>query len=242
VAEDEEEKTEQPTAKRLSDAKAEGNVPKSAEVPGVVILTAASMYLLFFSDNIWIELKKTFIYIFSFIGKDLDSKVYYTIVHTIIYDLLFILIPFFVMVLILAIVSNVAQFGFITVAIKLNFEKLNPVSGIKNIFSIKKFLEAIKLSLKLFIIFLIMVGLFAITWNDIIAMLDMEFPASVDVMLTLTLYFIAAILLVIIIFAIIGPSSAPGFRPIFASPRRSKSPSPPRRSKWWHSVPKKGAA
>jgi len=135
MAEDEEEKTEEPTAKRISDAKEEGNVPKSAEVPGVVILSAASIYLLFFSDNIWIELKKTFIYIFSFIGQDLDSRVYYTIIHTIIYDLLYILIPFFMIILILAIVSNVAQFGFIAIPIKLNFERLNPISGLKNIFS-----------------------------------------------------------------------------------------------------------
>jgi len=203
MAEEEEEKTEEPTAKRISDAKEEGNVPKSAEVPGVVILSAASIYLLFFSDNIWIELKKTFIYIFSFVGQELDSRVYYTIIHTIIYDLLYTLIPFFIIILILAIVSNVAQFGFIATSIKLNFDRLNPISGLKNIFSIKKLLEVIKLTLKLSVIFVVMVALFALTWKDIIRMMDMEFPASVNVMLTLTFYFIAAILLVIIIFAII---------------------------------------
>jgi len=200
---EEEEKTEQPTAKRLSDAKNEGNVPKSAEVPGVVILTAASIYLLFFSDNIWIELKKTFVYIYSFIGSEIDSKVYYTIFHTVIFDLLYILIPFFLLVIILAVISNVAQFGFIAVAIKLKFERIDPINGIKNIFSLKKLLEAFKLTLKLGVIFLIMVVLFILTWKDIIAMMDMEFPASVNVMLTLTSYYIAAIILVIIIFAII---------------------------------------
>jgi len=203
MAEEEEEKTEEPTAKRISDAKEEGNVPKSAEVPGVVILTAASVYLLFFSGNIWQELKKTFIYIYSFIGHEIDSKVYYTISHTVIFDLLYILIPFFLLVIILAVVSNVAQFGFIAVAIKLKFEKIDPINGIKNIFSLKKLLEALKLTLKLSVIFLIMIVLFVLTWDDIIAMLDMEFPSSVNVMLTLTSYFIVAILLVIIIFAII---------------------------------------
>ena len=35
---DEEEKTEEPTGKKIDDSKAEGNVPKSAEVPGAAIL------------------------------------------------------------------------------------------------------------------------------------------------------------------------------------------------------------
>jgi len=203
MAEDEEEKTEEPTGKRLSDAKEEGNVPKSAEVPGAVILIFASIYLLFFSSDVFIELKKMMLYIFSFVGKEIDATVIYTITHTIIFNILYTLIPFFILVLLLAIVSNVAQFGFIAVPIKFNLQKLDPITGVKNIFSMKKLLEAVKLSAKLTVIFIVMLSLFALVWDDIIAMMDMEFPASVNVMLTLTLYFVATILFIIIIFAFI---------------------------------------
>ena len=135
MAEDEEEKTEEPTGKRLSDAKEEGNVPKSAEVPGAVILIFASIYLLFFSSDVFIELKKMMLYIFSSVGKEIDATVIYTITHTIIFNILYTLIPFFILVLLLAIVSNVAQFGFIAVPIKFNLQKLDPITGVKNIFS-----------------------------------------------------------------------------------------------------------
>ena len=47
---DEEEKTEEPTSKKLEDAKNEGNVNKSMEVTGGAVLFFASIYLLFFSS------------------------------------------------------------------------------------------------------------------------------------------------------------------------------------------------
>ena len=46
MAEDQE-KTEEATGKRKQDAINEGNVPKSMEVSGAVVLLFASMYLLF---------------------------------------------------------------------------------------------------------------------------------------------------------------------------------------------------
>ena len=40
---DDEEKTEEPTSKKIEDARAEGNVGKSAEVAGAAILTLGSV-------------------------------------------------------------------------------------------------------------------------------------------------------------------------------------------------------
>jgi flagellar biosynthesis protein FlhB len=54
---DEEEKTEEPTSKKLEDAKNEGNVHKSMEVTGAAILFFGSMYILFFSSFSLIEIK-----------------------------------------------------------------------------------------------------------------------------------------------------------------------------------------
>jgi len=48
---DEEEKTEDPTSKKLEDARNDGNVGKSAEVPGAAILFFTSIYLLFFQHH-----------------------------------------------------------------------------------------------------------------------------------------------------------------------------------------------
>ena len=95
------------------------------------------------------------------------------------------------------------QFGFIVTPIKLDLQKIDPVSGMKNVFSMKKAIEALKLFVKLTLIFIVMVVLFAIVWDSILAMMDKEIRAALDEMIELTLYFLLTILLIIILFAII---------------------------------------
>jgi len=201
--EDKESKTEEATSKKIEDSRAKGNVPKSAEVPGAAILFFASIYLLFFSGHLFQTIQKMMLYIFSFIGRDIDTTVYYTIFQTVLSTLLEALSPLFIMVVLLAVVTNVMQFGFLSVPIEFKFEKLNPVSGLKNIFSMKKLLEAFKLTAKLAIIFIVMVIIITLVWDDIIAMMDMNLGGTLGLIRSLTGYFIAAILLIIIIFAVI---------------------------------------
>ena len=203
MADDKDDKTEEPTDKKIEDAKQEGNVGKSAEVPGAAILFFASIYLLFFSSHLFVELKKMMLYIYSFIGQEVDGTVYYTITYTVIMNLLYALTPLFILVIVLAVAFNVMQFGLIFTPLALKFEKLNPISGIKNVFSMKKLLEALKLMAKLTVVFIVMYVIVLFVAKDILAMMDMGIGASIDVLLRLTLYFIASILLIIIIFAII---------------------------------------
>ncbi len=203
MADDEDEKTEEPTSKKIEEAREKGNVGKSSEVPGAAILFFCSIYLLFFSQQMFIELQKMMLYIFSFIGHDMDGTIYFTITYTVITSLLSALTPFFILVLVMAFAFNVIQFGFIFTPLKLEFSKLNPVSGIKNVFSMKKILEALKLMVKLTIIIIVMYVIVLFVAKDILAMMDMGIGASINEIIKLTGYFIAAILLIIIIFAII---------------------------------------
>ncbi len=200
---DDQDKTEDATGKRKQDAINEGNVPKSMEVAGTAVLFFASIYILFFSSFMFEQIKVMMLYIFSFIGQDISPAVFVTITHTIALTLLYALAPIFALVVVLAIAANVMQFGFILVPLKIDFSKIDPISGMKNIFSLKKLLEALKLTLKLSIIIVVMVVIFALVWNDVIAMMDMGISASVDLIVTLTTYFIGSILFIIIIFAII---------------------------------------
>ena len=201
--EDKDSKTEDATSKKIEDSKAEGNVPKSAEVPGAAILFFSSIYLLFFAGNVFDGMKNMMIYVYSFIGSDIDGTVLYDLTITAVSGLLYALTPLFILVIVLAIVFNVMQFGFVVTPLKLKFEKLNPISGIKNVFSLKKVLEALKLMAKLTIIFIVMVVILVIVWDDIISMMDMGLYATLDLIIALTSYFVIAILLIVIIFAII---------------------------------------
>lgn len=200
---DDQEKTEEPTSKKIEDSKREGNVPKSAEVSGAAVLFFSSLYLLFFADPVFMEMQRSMQYIYSFIGQEVDGRTIYTITVTIIYSILFSMIPLFFIVLFCAIIFNLMQFGFILTPIKLDIQKIDPISGFKNVFSMKKAIEALKLMAKLTIIFIVMVILFALVWDSILAMMDKSVRASLDAMIQLVLYFLLTILLIIIIFAII---------------------------------------
>ena len=200
---DEEEKTEEPTGKKIDDSKAEGNVPKSAEVAGAAILFFTTIYLLFFAGTLFKEIEKTMLYIYSFIGQDLNGRVFFEITTTIASTLMIAMFPLFFLVLFFGVVFNVMQFGFLAVPLAIKLDKINPVSGFKNVFSAKKAIEALKLTAKLILIFIVMMIILAIVWDSILAMMNKEIHASLDAMITLTIYFLLTILLIIIIFAII---------------------------------------
>lgn len=200
---DEEEKTEEPTSKKIEDAKNEGNVSKSMEVSGATILLFGSMYLLFFSSYSLLEIKKLMMFSYGFIGVELDSSIFFAITFSITITLLKVLAPLFTLVVILALVSNWVQFGFLVTPLKFDLQKLDPIKGFQNIFGLKKIIEAFKLTLKLVIIMAVMTILFVLTYQDFLAMMNQETEATMASMFALTVYFISAILFIIIIFAII---------------------------------------
>jgi flagellar biosynthetic protein FlhB len=200
---DEEEKTEEPTGKKLDQAKAEGNVGKSAEVVGAAILLFGTVFLLFFSSFTFEQIKKMMLFIFSFIGEEINETTYFTITYTIVTTILYALAPFFVLVIFLTFVFNWMQFGMLLIPLKFDLQKLDPIKGIKGVFSLKKLIEAFKLMLKLTVIVIVMVILFLLTGEAFLAMMDKSIDFSINAMVELIIYFLAAILFIIILFAII---------------------------------------
>jgi flagellar biosynthetic protein FlhB len=196
-------KTEEPTSKKIEDARNEGNVAKSAEISGATILTIGTMYILFFSSYSMMEIKKMMMFSYSFIGQELNGPLFYAITSQMVITLLKALTPLFILVIVLALVSNWFQFGFLTIPLKFDLQKLDPIKGLKNIFGFKKLIEALKLFAKLILIMMIMVFLFMITYQDFLAMMNQETSSTIETMLKLTFYFLSAILFIIIIFAII---------------------------------------
>lgn len=200
---DEQEKTEEPTSKKIDDAKKEGNVPKSAEVSGAAILFFASIYLLFFADMMYESIEAMMLHVYSFIGQEMDGKLFFTITSTIFWSILYNMLPLMFVIFLLAIVFNVMQFGFVVTPVKLELTKIDPISGFKNVFSMKKALEALKLTAKLTIIFIVMVILLAIVWDAILAMMNKDVEASLESMIELIIYFLLTILFIVIVFALI---------------------------------------
>ncbi len=200
---DDEEKTEQPTGKKLGKAKEEGNVAKSVEVVGAGVLLFGTLYLFYLSAFTFKKIEEMMVYDFSFIGKNLNPGLFFDITLKIVLSGFYVLLPLFALVIFLTFALNWAQFGIIFVPLKLELSKINPISGFGSLFTFKKLIEALKLSAKLVVIFIVMSFIFMSIGSKLLAMMNMSTRASLSLIADLLAYFLGAILFIIILFATI---------------------------------------
>lgn len=153
MAADEEERTEEPTGKRLQDAKNDGNVPKSQDVSSWVSLLVSLPVVVFLFNYASENVLKLFHYYMGLIGTALTKEKLFEIIAITGQYLALILLPILFPIMLAGIISNVAQFGFIftTKPITFDLSKLNPIAGLKNIISVTKAVEGLKITLKSFL-------------------------------------------------------------------------------------------
>ena len=154
---DEEEKTEEATPKKIEDARKKGNVPKSQDTSSIVTLfVALSLFILLFgfmAKEILLTSKAFFMYI----GNEIDSLFTINIALISFKETFLIIMPMLIGVAIAGILSNIIQFGFLWTTEPLipKLEKIDPIKGLKNLFSLKKIVDGIKITFKSFVTLLV---------------------------------------------------------------------------------------
>lgn len=146
------EKTEQPTSKKLDDARSRGQVARSKEVNSLAVFGTGFVLLYLFQNFIGSRLKDFSISIFdsldtfpnriSLISSFMTEWVFFFILT---------LAPIMAGLIVIIFISNVSQVGIklSPKALELNLDKLNIFKGIKNIFSTKSLAELFKSIFKL---------------------------------------------------------------------------------------------
>jgi len=149
---DDQEKTEEPTDKKIEDARKEGNVPKSQDASGVITLFVAILSVLMLFPYMAMHVTLLFKYYFSLIGTHLDKLFMLNIAIVTIKEFLLIVMPLAIAVAVAGVIAALAQFGFLftTKAIMPDFKKIDPLKGAKNLFSTKKLIDGIKITFKSF--------------------------------------------------------------------------------------------
>lgn len=149
---DDQEKTEEPTAKKIEDARKEGNVPKSQDMSGLITLFIAILAVLmlfgFMSDHV-MNLSR---YYFEMFGQPMTDENIMNLAIVTMKEFIIIVLPLAIVVAVAGVIANVAQFGFLFVTKPLipDLTKLDPIKGLGNLVSMKKFIEGIKTILKSF--------------------------------------------------------------------------------------------
>jgi len=152
---DDAEKTEEPSQKKIDDAKKDGNVPRSQDTSGFVTLTVAVAATFALLGLIHSRLDKLYIYYNSLIGTELTKTVVFDIGFNSLTELLFMIVPLASIVALSGIIAGVMQFGFnfTTKPLEPKLSKIDPIKGFGKLFSMKKVIEGVKITAKVAIIF-----------------------------------------------------------------------------------------
>ena len=150
------EKTEKATQKKLDDSRKKGQVAKSIEIGSFAIFTGG-LLLLFLTQKVFSSKISEFsINIFNSLNTLTISKISVQTFLTSVFVTFFSIVgPFMAVLVAIAMIASFAQVGFkiSPEALIPKFDKLNPLSGIKNVFfSAKSFVEVVKSLLKLLVV------------------------------------------------------------------------------------------
>lgn len=182
------EKTEDATSKKLEDVRKEGNVAKSTE-----IVTAATLLALFLCLRIGIgfvgnRLLGTFNRFYPLIGRyvndGIDKNAFRFLFLRTAVDLGISVAPFFIAGFIVGILSNALQFKFqvTTKPLQPKFNKINPISGFKRIFSPNTLVELLKSIIKVTMISYLAYSVLIEHVKDIYLLYDMSILQGLGLM------------------------------------------------------------
>lgn len=167
------EKTESATPKRLERARDEGQVPRSRELSMTLLLIFSTTYLVFDGARICVQLASV-------------MKTAFSIPRALIFDpsamLAFLaqaivmagksLFWLFGVIFIIALLSPILLGGwlFSTKSLVPKLNRMDPISGIKRIFSVKSLMELVKAFLKFFLVLIVAIALIRYFLGDIMAL------------------------------------------------------------------------
>ena len=206
MAEDsDQEKTEEPTAKRLADARKKGQIARSKELNTFIMLITSAVLLLVLGQHIGKGLIAMMQTEFQ-PSRDTIFSAESPLIHLkrVLIDGVLLIAPFMGAMVIAAIVGPLALGGWVFSweAIAPKLDKLNPIKGIPRLFAMRGLIELVKALLKFLLIFLVAVILYERFLDEFIGLsaepLDQAILHAADVIGFCFLILSASLLLIVL--------------------------------------------
>ncbi len=185
------EKTEQPTAKKLDDARKEGQVAKSQEIATAFTLLALFVIIRVIYPFMGTNFQTLFERVYNNIpnvARTYDGMLPIAYIRSIltnaILTMFLISAPFFIVAFIIAFLSDLVQVGFKPTSKPLQpkLSKLNPISGMKKIFSARKLFDLGKSLLKLVVMAAVIYSFFTGRTESLFLLYDMPLGQAIGLM------------------------------------------------------------
>ncbi len=182
MADDFQEKTEQPTEKRLEESRKKGQVAQSKDLPSCLIILFSAVFLYFSVSHGFNEMFKVYSTYVRNMNIDVNMSSIYPILSFGAYRFIMIVLPFFALLIAISIASAVVQTRFMWSfeALSFKIEKINPFTGIKNLISKRSVVELIKSLLKIVLLVYIAYSLLMKELPHILSLTEKDTRAIVE--------------------------------------------------------------
>ena len=197
-------KTEEPTPKKKKDARKQGNIAKSAEVNKAMTFIAILVVIYMMSGSIISELQGFIVNIlsgdFSMTMNDNTIKI---LMFKVMMSFMKIVLPISLIIMVFGILGSLIQTGlfFSMESLKPKFSKLNPLTGLKNMFSMKAIVNLIKSMVVICIMIYLGYSFMSKNFEGIIKSGDIYLPYLFNIVLDLIKSILTSITLAVAVVA-----------------------------------------
>ena len=179
------EKTEEPTAKKLKDAREEGQVAKSQDI--IVAFSLLGLFLTlkvmvgYIGESFMGSYKEVYGLMADIVKEPFTKNIAGSVMRFGIVRILLIAAPIYAVAVLVAFVTNIYQVKWAptTKPLMPKFSKLNPISGFKRIFSMDKVVELLKSVAKIGIITYIVYDALKDEWGLLRSLYDIDLVSAI---------------------------------------------------------------
>ncbi|MBN3775087.1 type III secretion system export apparatus subunit SctU [Burkholderia sp. Se-20378] len=198
-----EEKTEEPSERKLKKVREKGQVAKSKDVADAVTLAAAIGVLTAGESMLTGGLSRTIRTALDFVNGERTPQATLSALHDLAASAALTMLPFVVAAIVAGIVSQAPQAGFMITLepVMPKFDAINPMAGIKKIFSMKSLLELVKMIVKAIVLACVIWKMMMSLFPLVVASVYEATPQLSRVLWTVLMKLLGVVAIVVTVFA-----------------------------------------
>jgi flagellar biosynthetic protein FlhB len=184
------EKTEKATPKKRQESRKKGQVAKSQDVNAAILLLFVFLFFWFGGGMMLDRMLALFTRSFEdYMLLELTEHTTFSLLFTLLPEIAVIILPVMLVAMIGGVLASYMQIGFLfsTEAIHFKLEKLDPIKGAKNIFSMRAIVELLKSSLKITFVGLVTFLVLWLDWEGIMRLSQVSLEEALVFLSTLVL-------------------------------------------------------
>ena len=200
------EKSEQPTAKKLTDARKKGQIARSKDLGTMFVLVGSACALLLMGNSLAVSIATMMKRLFQLERREtMDVNALLNVVSDGITSVVWPILWIFFIIIIAAFIGNTMLGGmsFSWDAMKPKASRLSPIAGFKRMFGVQAAVELIKSILKFFVVFIVALILLTTLFEEILALSLESIPDNFDHAVNMLLWMFLVLAMSIGIIAIV---------------------------------------